>query len=114
MLYIIIELFHFSKTLFKVIKNNNMGFTFKTLVASALVMVSSRAFSLNTLRRSSSNFKMSAVNYKVGFMFPGQGAQVVGMAGPVCAELPAAKALFDKASRCVFFLNKYLLFTSCR
>ena len=39
-----------------------------------------------------------AVNYAVGFMFPGQGAQAVGMAGPLCAELPAAKALFDKAS----------------
>jgi len=31
-------------------------------------------------------------------MFPGQGAQTVGMAGPLCAELPAAKELFDKAS----------------
>ena len=31
-------------------------------------------------------------------MFPGQGAQTVGMAGPLCAELPAAKALFDTAS----------------
>jgi Acyl transferase domain len=44
------------------------------------------------------SLKMSAVSYKSAFMFPGQGAQTVGMAGPVCAELPAAKALFDKAS----------------
>lgn len=39
-----------------------------------------------------------AVSYKVGFMFPGQGAQTVGMAGALCDEVPAAKALFDKAS----------------
>jgi acyl transferase domain-containing protein len=32
------------------------------------------------------------------FLFPGQGAQAVGMAAATCAELPAAKALFDKAS----------------
>lgn len=40
----------------------------------------------------------SVVSWKVGFMFPGQGAQAVGMAGPLCSELPQAKALFDKAS----------------
>lgn len=33
-----------------------------------------------------------------GPQFPGQGAQTVGMAKAVCNELPAAKALFDKAS----------------
>jgi len=38
------------------------------------------------------------ISYKVAFMFPGQGAQVVGMAKAVCDENPAAKALFDKAS----------------
>ena len=31
-------------------------------------------------------------------MFPGQGAQAVGMAGALCEEVPAAKDLFDKAS----------------
>jgi [acyl-carrier-protein] S-malonyltransferase len=31
-------------------------------------------------------------------MFPGQGAQTVGMAGTLCDDLPAAKELFDKAS----------------
>lgn len=40
----------------------------------------------------------TTVSYKSAFMFPGQGAQNVGMAGALCAELPAAKALFDKAS----------------
>lgn len=32
------------------------------------------------------------------FMFPGQGAQSVGMCGELCEEVPAAKALFDEAS----------------
>mmetsp|Transcript_26244 Transcript_26244/g.78712 ORF Transcript_26244/g.78712 Transcript_26244/m.78712 type:complete len:347 (+) Transcript_26244:97-1137(+) len=32
------------------------------------------------------------------FLFPGQGAQSVGMAAETCAEVPAAAALFDKAS----------------
>jgi [acyl-carrier-protein] S-malonyltransferase len=31
-------------------------------------------------------------------MFPGQGAQHVGMAGELCRSLPAAKALFDEAA----------------
>lgn len=32
------------------------------------------------------------------FLFPGQGAQHVGMGRDLCATLPAAKALFDQAS----------------
>lgn len=32
------------------------------------------------------------------FLFPGQGAQSVGMAGPLGAALPAAKSLFERAS----------------
>jgi [acyl-carrier-protein] S-malonyltransferase len=32
------------------------------------------------------------------FLFPGQGAQTVGMAGDLCKALPAAQALFDRAS----------------
>lgn len=35
---------------------------------------------------------------KVAFMFPGQGAQFVGMCGDVVKEVPKAKELFDKAS----------------
>lgn len=35
---------------------------------------------------------------KTAFLFPGQGAQVVGMGQKLCEALPAAKALFDEAS----------------
>ncbi len=35
---------------------------------------------------------------KVAFLFPGQGAQFVGMGRELCAELPAARGLFDRAS----------------
>jgi len=50
------------------------------------------------------------VSYKVGFMFPGQGAQAVGMAVGLCNEIPAAKALFDKAS----IILGYDLLAKCR
>lgn len=35
---------------------------------------------------------------KIGFLFPGQGAQHVGMTQTICEKYPAAKALFDKAN----------------
>jgi [acyl-carrier-protein] S-malonyltransferase len=35
---------------------------------------------------------------KAAFLFPGQGAQTVGMAGMLCASLPAARQLFDQAA----------------
>lgn len=35
---------------------------------------------------------------KVAFLFPGQGAQSVGMAAALCQQLPAARALFDRAA----------------
>jgi [acyl-carrier-protein] S-malonyltransferase len=35
---------------------------------------------------------------KTAFLFPGQGAQYVGMGASLAASLPAAKALFDQAS----------------
>lgn len=53
---------------------------------------------LGLLARSIGSLRMSAVDYKVAFMFPGQGAQTVGMAAAVCEEVPSAKALFDQAS----------------
>jgi [acyl-carrier-protein] S-malonyltransferase len=41
---------------------------------------------------------MSTDVKKIAFLFPGQGAQAVGMGAAVCAQLPAARALFDRAS----------------
>ncbi len=35
---------------------------------------------------------------KVAFLFPGQGAQTVGMARELCQTLPAARQLFDQAA----------------
>lgn len=35
---------------------------------------------------------------EITFMFPGQGAQSVGMCADVCKDVPAAKALFDEAA----------------
>jgi [acyl-carrier-protein] S-malonyltransferase len=40
-----------------------------------------------------------AVSYKVGFMFPGQGAQAVGMGAALAEQLPQAKKLYDVASQ---------------
>ena len=41
---------------------------------------------------------MSADSPNSAFLFPGQGAQTVGMGAVVCAKVPAARALFDRAS----------------
>ena len=35
---------------------------------------------------------------KAAFLFPGQGAQALGMGVQLCASLPAARRLFDEAS----------------
>ena len=40
---------------------------------------------------------------KIAFLFPGQGAQFVGMARGLCAELPAAQVLFDRAAEVLGF-----------
>lgn len=40
----------------------------------------------------------AADSAKVAFLFPGQGAQSVGMGATVCAKVPAARALFERAS----------------
>jgi [acyl-carrier-protein] S-malonyltransferase len=40
---------------------------------------------------------------RVAFLFPGQGAQTVGMAGGLCEKLPAARKLFDDAKSILGF-----------
>ena len=40
---------------------------------------------------------------KVAFLFPGQGAQFVGMGKALCEENPAARSLFDRASEILGF-----------
>jgi [acyl-carrier-protein] S-malonyltransferase len=35
---------------------------------------------------------------KIAFLFPGQGAQSVGMGATVCTQVPTARTLFDRAS----------------
>lgn len=47
----------------------------------------------------------------VGFLFPGQGAQAVGMGKEVCEALPAAKALFDRAGEILGFDLTEVCFT---
>ena len=45
----------------------------------------------------------------LAFLFPGQGAQAVGMAKDLCTQLPAAMDLFDRASAVL----GYDLFSLC-
>jgi [acyl-carrier-protein] S-malonyltransferase len=42
---------------------------------------------------------MSDQAAKIAFLFPGQGAQAVGMGATVCSQVPAARALFDRAGQ---------------
>lgn len=69
----------------------------------AQLLLPSQAFVKLTINRHlsrTSRVFMSTipVSYKVGFMFPGQGAQAVGMGGGLANDIPAAKALYDTAS----------------
>jgi [acyl-carrier-protein] S-malonyltransferase len=56
-----------------------------------------RAMMSSGLRMASDN-EFDDFSSKVTFMFPGQGAQTVGMCEDVTKSVPAAKALFDEAS----------------
>lgn len=53
---------------------------------------------MSTGLRMSSDSDYEDFSSKITFMFPGQGAQFVGMCEDVCKNVPAAKALFDEAS----------------
>ena len=47
---------------------------------------------------------------KLAFLFPGQGAQFVGMGRGLYAEVPAARALFDRAGKILGFDLRQLCF----
>lgn len=76
------------------------------LFSTALLLASRTAFSFAPARfagRTVSSLAASDNDFddytgKVAFMFPGQGAQFVGMCGDLCKEVESAKALFDEAS----------------
>jgi len=53
---------------------------------------------VSSVSRAMSDGDFDDFSSKVSFMFPGQGAQFVGMCSDVCENVPAAKALFDEAS----------------
>ncbi|CAJ1942986.1 unnamed protein product [Cylindrotheca closterium] len=57
-----------------------------------------RRFSRNAMSLAASDSDFDDFSSKVAFMFPGQGAQFVGMCSEVCKDVPEAKALFDEAS----------------
>lgn len=77
------------------------------LAALSLVRITA-AFTPSSLRQVASSSSSSALkasdndfdgfSSKVAFMFPGQGAQFVGMCGDVVKDVPKAKELFDEAS----------------
>ncbi len=48
---------------------------------------------------------------KIAFLFPGQGAQLVGMGADIVAAYPKAAELFDKANQIVGFDIKSICFT---
>lgn len=66
-------------------------------LSSAFVPVA-RTFGRKATSVAASDNDFDDFSAKVAFMFPGQGAQFVGMCSEVCEEVPAAKALFDEAS----------------
>lgn len=53
---------------------------------------------MSSLLQPAGDSKLDGYEPKVAFFFPGQGAQTVGMAKDLAAEVPAAKELFDRAS----------------
>lgn len=75
-----------------------MHTTLSIITLFAMFKISSSFFVSRVRPMAKFGLSMSEISYKSCFMFPGQGAQTVGMAKAVCDELPAAKSLFDKAS----------------
>ena len=57
-----------------------------------------RSFARKATSVAASDNDFDGFTAEVAAMFPGQGAQFVGMCGDVVKDVPAAKALFDEAS----------------
>lgn len=57
-----------------------------------------RRYSSDSTKVSATDNDFDDFSSKCAFMFPGQGAQFVGMCSEVVDDVPAAKALFDEAS----------------
>mmetsp|Transcript_5210 Transcript_5210/g.11488 ORF Transcript_5210/g.11488 Transcript_5210/m.11488 type:complete len:349 (+) Transcript_5210:56-1102(+) len=77
----------------------------RLLLSSVVLLRFSSAFApaAKSFRSFSSKLSASDKDFegfssKVAFMFPGQGAQFVGMCGDVVKEVPKAKELFEEAS----------------
>lgn len=65
---------------------------------SSAFVPAARSFGRKVTAVAASDNDFDDFSAKVAFMFPGQGAQFVGMCGDVVKDVPAAKALFDEAS----------------
>lgn len=65
---------------------------------SSAFVPTAKTFSRALTKVAASDNDFDDFSAKVAFMFPGQGAQSVGMCSEVVADVPAAKALFDEAS----------------
>ena len=69
-------------------------------------LATSRFLGSQKLQSSSSN-EPGNISYKVALMFPGQGAQAVGMAKDLCEKNEIAKSLFDKVINSTEFLKHF-------
>jgi [acyl-carrier-protein] S-malonyltransferase len=67
-------------------------------LSSAFVQPVTKSFGRGISCLNGSDTDFDDFSAKVAFMFPGQGAQFVGMCSEVVNDVPAAKALFDEAS----------------
>jgi len=65
---------------------------------SSAFVPTAKSFGRTLTKVAASDSDFDEFSSKVAFMFPGQGAQSVGMCGEVVSEVPAAKALFEEAS----------------
>ena len=77
--------------------------TLNDLIVEQLAAGPQRRRVLNALRPSRHLHETSTPMPKIAFLFPGQGAQAVGMGRELDQELPAARALFDRAGEILGF-----------